>query len=496
MMRNLLAAASKYSMSNILIAVSGLISFPILTRTLSVENYGLISLINAFILFGVAFAKGGMQHSITRFYSDAKSEGQLQQYTSTSLTGLGSSSLIVATMIAIVFSLVSTYHASFLAEYSLSMPLVVAVIAIIVFQAARSSMLNFFLVMELSTLFASIQVYGKYIVIAATVVAILLIEASVRAFFFALLLGEFIALLMTVFEFNRRKTVTIKWAAIDTRMLKGMMLYSLPMLGYEVATIVHSIADRIVLDALMGKEAVGHYSAAYNIAELFNVMIAISLATAIQPMYYKMWSEEGKEQTVAFLQKVLHFYMALFPAVVWGVIVIGEDLLIFLASEKYAPGAVIFPFVITGLLMNATAFIYAAGLYLHKLTMRLFVPVLLCSALNIVLNFVLIPEFGLRGAGMSTLLSMMVLSVTMFFRGRAVLTLDVSLLMFAKYIAISSVMGVAMMNVDFGAPLPNIAVKVTLGIAIYSILLLMVDRTSRDLAARLMTSIRTKTSNG
>jgi O-antigen/teichoic acid export membrane protein len=46
-LRRVLVQASHYSLGSLLTMVAGLISFPLLTRVFSVEDYGLISLVAA-----------------------------------------------------------------------------------------------------------------------------------------------------------------------------------------------------------------------------------------------------------------------------------------------------------------------------------------------------------------------------------------------------------------------------------------------------------------
>ncbi len=61
-----------YASAGILSAVVGLVSFPILTRNLSVADYGVVGLITSSLTLYIAFGKLGVQHSIIRFFSQIK----------------------------------------------------------------------------------------------------------------------------------------------------------------------------------------------------------------------------------------------------------------------------------------------------------------------------------------------------------------------------------------------------------------------------------------
>ena len=56
-------------------------------------------------------------------------------------------------------------------------------------------------------------------------------------------------------------------------------------------------------------------------------------------------ADEGQEQTRAFLNRVFYFYLMVAFPVVAGLLVIGQPLVSFVASEKDAAGAVVLPWV-------------------------------------------------------------------------------------------------------------------------------------------------------
>ena len=77
-----------YATGGLFSALIGVASFPILTRSLSVEDYGLLGLIVSSLTLFVAFGKFGVQHSIVRFYAQVKngnSEYSESQFYSTTL---------------------------------------------------------------------------------------------------------------------------------------------------------------------------------------------------------------------------------------------------------------------------------------------------------------------------------------------------------------------------------------------------------------------------
>jgi len=447
----------------------------------SVEEYGTISLINTFILFGTTIAKGGLQHAVLRFNSDSQDSEKRNAYYITSIAGILANSLFFSAAIVAMYFASETVNAYFGNHLAVTSILLIALVGILAFQSIRMSLSNFFLAMEQSTQFASMQVIAKYSVLVSIVFTLVFIEPTIANFFYAMLFGELIALLCSLFLFRSRHSVVWNVASFDRALLGRMALYCIPMLGSEFTGILHAMSDRIILDMLIGKEAVGLYSAAYNIAELFNTLVALSLVVAVQPIYLKLWQEGGEKQTADFLNNVLYYCMIICPAFIWGVVAIGEDLLTLMASDQYAAGAVVIPYVITGVVVDTLSLIYAAGLYIRKRTMELFVPMVISVVINIALNFLLIPEFGLTGAAAATLLSSIALAGMLYYRGRKALKLDFPIFHLLKFVCAATAMGLLVLQISFASCFPTIVAKVVCGMILYSTIVLLIDKRSRNL---------------
>nr|MBP6250840.1 oligosaccharide flippase family protein [Leptothrix sp. (in: b-proteobacteria)] len=87
---SLQAHALRYAGSSLLVSLAGFVSFPILTRTLSVAEYGALSWISSALTLLVVLGKLGLQHALLRFHAEVEAgrHGVTQgQYLSTVLFG-------------------------------------------------------------------------------------------------------------------------------------------------------------------------------------------------------------------------------------------------------------------------------------------------------------------------------------------------------------------------------------------------------------------------
>ena len=75
-----------YASAGMLIAVASFVTFPLLTRALTVGEYGVLGLITASLTFFIAVGKLGLQHAVIRFYAQIKNTNlkfSLEQMNST-----------------------------------------------------------------------------------------------------------------------------------------------------------------------------------------------------------------------------------------------------------------------------------------------------------------------------------------------------------------------------------------------------------------------------
>ena len=86
--KQMISKSSHYLYGNVMVMFSHLISFPILTRILSVSDYGYLGLMTITIFLVVAFCKSGFQNSFVRFFEEHRhSQEGLETYYSTFFIG-------------------------------------------------------------------------------------------------------------------------------------------------------------------------------------------------------------------------------------------------------------------------------------------------------------------------------------------------------------------------------------------------------------------------
>jgi len=198
---------------------------------------------------------------------------------------------------------------------------------------------------------------------------------------------------------------------VRSPLICALLLYGLPLMMLESLGLVLRLSDRYLIEAMLGVEALGQYSASYNLVGYLDIIVLGALVQAVRPMYMQIFEADGLASTRRFLADGLGTYLVLGVPFVAFFSLVSPPLLSFLAGEKYAPGTVIIPFVTISFLIEGAVHFLAAGIYIHRNTRVLMGWGAVATVINLALNVALIPIYGLVGAAIVTILSYLVFTV-------------------------------------------------------------------------------------
>lgn len=477
MLRRFAAHTSNYTISSVLVTLAGLVSFPILTRILDVGEYGVMNLIATALSLMVGIAKLGMQHSTLRFYSEIKAGKRditLDGYVSTVMLGMGAVGLLVTLLWAIISQFVPP---SWWNDDRVKIFMLVTS-SLILIRVVDSALVNQLRAQERSGVLMVFSVLRRYFGLAVLLGTLFYIAGNLWGFFLATIIGELVPVFILGIWMLRHQVPRFNLFSVP--LFKEMLVFGIPMVGYELSTVILSMGDRYLIQNILGAEMLGIYSAAYNLCDYIKAILLVSLVAAAQPMYMRLWAEKGPAETIEFLRRFMHIYLLAAALVIAGVASIGQELLVFLASEKYRGGAAIIPFVMVGMALHAVVVIVGAGLYIDKRSKTVMVLIIGAAALNIVLNLLLLPRLGLMGAALANLFSFAFLLLACAIAGRDTLPVPVPIGQLLKTSVFGVAMYLAVTQIHTGSNFVTLTIRVALGCTLFGILALCFDREVRS----------------
>lgn len=181
---------------------------------------------------------------------------------------------------------------------------------------------------------------------------------------------------------------------------KYAVLYSLPLIPHHLSQTLLNNSDRIMIEKLVGADAAGIYSLAYSISMIM-VLFNNALGQTIGPWMYK----RIKEKQVDKIGPMAYITLSFIAFVNILLIIFAPEIVkLFAPQEYYQAIWVIPPIAMSGYFIFLYDYFSRFEFYYEK-TRGVMVASLSCAAMNIVLNYLLIPLLGYMAAGYTTLIS-------------------------------------------------------------------------------------------
>jgi O-antigen/teichoic acid export membrane protein len=478
MIGRLLCHVRNYGSANVLATLAGFVSFPVLTRILTVADYGVMSLISSTLALLAIAGKLGVQQSIMRFHSTVscgQQDASVAQFHATALMGMAGAAVLVAGLWAGVSQVVPQqwWNDPRVAGLMLLTAVLVPV------RVVDSALMNILRAEQRSGTWSIAVVLKRYSQLALVLGCVVLLWPGLTGFYIGAITAEVLAVVVLLAVVLR--SVRVTFGDFSLPLYKAMLGFGLPMIAYEVGGNVLSFGDRYVIQALLGAEALGGYSAAYNVCEYVQTIVIISVTQALVPVYTRMWDEQGAEHTAAFLQQALHLYIVVGAGVIAAMAILGPQALVILASSKYSHGADVIPWVMAGLVLDGATAILGAGLFVTKQTRTIMWGVVVSAVVNIVLNLVLVPWIGLVGAAVATLFSYGMLCMFAAIGSRKYLPMTMPFGHIAKFGVLATLVCLGIQRLDVGAGIEQVLLQLGCGTLAYVALALVFDRPCREL---------------
>ena len=474
-LRSMVKQSSHYFLAYVLSMVGGIIAFPIYTRLFTVSEYGYLSLIATAVFFVVAVGKLGMQNSIIRFYEEVKGGGKsisLSTYYSTLFFG----PLLIVICLCFVYLIIILFLKNFLKDTNLIKYFFLSVMWSF-FLCSNSILKNFLRAEQNTKLYNFLGIASKYASILIGIVLVYFIFRSLMGLYIAFIFTEAVVFFYLVVRLFRRHVISLKH--FDSKFFKEAFLYGVSFTGTELTSIILNAGDRFIILYLVNAAAVGLYSAGYDLAMYAMESLTSPLSFAITPIFLKIWTEKGSGDTKVFLEKCLKFFLMAALPCIFAFNYLSRDLIVLLASEKYAVSYAVIPYVSFGVLLFGLTYIFSAGLIIYKKSHVIAFSTILAGVINVVLNFLFIPKLGFVGAALATMLAYLILFIILIKSSFVYLPFSVNLVKISKYLFFSIIMVGFMHLFKSNAIFANILGKALIGIIVYLLLLFTFDVEAR-----------------
>ena len=245
---------------------------------------------------------------------------------------------------------------------------------------------------------------GIFIVLAGAKVGLILMDAPLMAFVWAAFAEGALVAVGLLGIYARQSGALSAWRIRCDR-AKRLLKNSWPLILSGLAVMVYMRVDQIMLGQLLGDEAVGIFSAAVRISEVWYFIPTAIIASVFPAIVAaKRHSETLYHQR---LQNLYNAMVAVALAVALPMTFLSGWVIELLFGNAYADAGAVLAVHVWSALFVFLGLASGSGYLIENLQMLAFGRTLLGAIVNVLANFILIPLFGILGAALGTLLAQM-----------------------------------------------------------------------------------------
>jgi O-antigen/teichoic acid export membrane protein len=401
------------------------------TGMLSTDGYGTVGLIIDACVIIMAVVTLSINDSLIRFGLDSKYD-KAQVFSigfTTVLLGLG-----VFAVLSPALNLIETFR-----EYTVW-------IYFYVFCASIKSCCALFARSAgYVRLYAVDGLFTTVMNISFNLIFMLGLDMGVRGYLLSVILADSAS---TIFVFSMAGLKRyLRLFGLDRHLRSSMYRFSLPLIPTTVLWWITGVSAGFFIENLMGIDYTGIYKAAYRFP---NVIIILSLIFS-QAWNMSAITEKNSRTIARFYSNVFNIFQSVIYIMAAGLmLVIRPALTIFTTADfgdAYRISALLIIAVIFTCFSTFTGSVYVAS----KKSMRSMWTALIGAGLNLLLNLLLIPGWGMYGAAVATLISYLLIFAVRAVDTRKIVRMDLKLTkMFTNTLIIGG-MGAVILLVDSDA---------------------------------------------
>ncbi len=198
---------------------------------------------------------------------------------------------------------------------------------------------------------------------------------------------------------------------VDLGLLRRLMRFGLPTMPAELSLYSLNFIDRIIIVRFAGLAAAGLYSLAVKFSQGVNVLVR-GFQLAWPPLAYSVVDDDEARR---FYALVVTWFTAVCTFAVVGIWLLARWLVRALAAPEFFQSYEAIGLLSTGVTLYALYMVLVVILGRTGRTEFNFPATLAATIANIALNLILVPPFGIVGAGLALVVSYVVVLVLMYF---------------------------------------------------------------------------------
>nr|MBP9581353.1 oligosaccharide flippase family protein [Ignavibacterium sp.] len=276
-----------YGIGNFFIRALSILLLPLYSNLLSIEEFGNFALLMSIYSIGVVIYQFGMQSALNKFFIEEKSEEKKKLIFSSIFN-----SIILIGILCTSVLWFTAPQISLLIFDSLNQSEIIKLIIVVIFLETFTFFILYLLKTKgLAKKSVFFTILGGIINLLLNIILVYQYRLGVMGIVLAQLITAVILLIFSIKVI--REDYKLK---IDKEIFKVVLKFSFPLLLANLLTVGVNVADRFILNTLIGRDEVGIYSFSYRIAIVMNVFV-VSFSNAWHPHSLNLFYSNEYQET-------------------------------------------------------------------------------------------------------------------------------------------------------------------------------------------------------
>jgi len=206
-----------------------------------------------------------------------------------------------------------------------------------------------------------------------------------------------------------RREIVFRFLRVE---VKKMLLYGLPLIPSSLSVYIFDSTDKYFLNYFTTLNEVGLYNLAYKFGTVISVLFASPIALIWPAMFFSV--KDHKNSTKFYIRAVTYiFYIALLLFL--AVSLLSKEVIMLLSNEEYWGAYMVIPIISLTYALWSLNKVSNVAITLKRKTQVLAIIFGSGAVINVGLNILLIPRYGMFGAAYATISTFLIMIGTLLY---------------------------------------------------------------------------------
>jgi O-antigen/teichoic acid export membrane protein len=393
--KGLFAHSFVYALGSAIQSIVGFVLTPIYTRHLGPEAFGVLEIINTILsvlvfVLSLGFASALLKNYTLDYQREEKKRKEL----------IGTTFIVLMPFVAIVSILISL-AAPAIATATLGNEEFAPLIYITLFTTWVAIMVNVaFAIMrakEQSKTYTWFILLRFSLALIFNIVIVVVLKQGVAGILFGNLVAQAVVLFSMLPYITKQSAWTFRRAHLNK-----LLAFGIPIIPASMAQWFMDLSDRYFLRFYASLEEVGVYALGYKIGLIIFIGLVTPFQLAWPTISFKLAARKDAKR---FYARVTTYTALVGAMATLTLALFAKEAVSLFGGEAFSRAEPVVWIVALSYVLYGMHFALTPGIHLSKKTSRYPWLLIVPALLNIALNIVMIPRYGMMGAAVSTLFS-------------------------------------------------------------------------------------------